>query len=220
VRTNPASAITAISLLLLALAGSGGCALIGGAAAIYQENSTKDVPAEFVGLEGKSFAVIVAADRSLQAEHPGLLEAISVRVTERLAASTNVPRAGGFVPAADVLSFQYDNPGWAAQSRQELMDGLGKVDRLIFIDLLDYRLHEPGNLYQWDGVAAGTVVVHGRGSESPLFQRNLTVRFPGRSGLGPDDLNRTQVTSALLARFVDRASWLFYNHEEPFKPEY
>ncbi len=222
-RTQLASAARATTLALAIIAPialTGGCALIGGMAAVYQETSTKTVPADFVGLEGKSFAVVVAADRSLQAEHPGLLEAITVRVTERLATPTNVPRAGGFVPASEVLSFQYDNPGWEARSRSELMDSLGKVDRLVFIDLLDYRLHEPGNMYQWDGVAAGTVVVMGRGSETPLFQRNVTVRFPGKSGIGPDDLNRTAVTSGLLSRFIDRSTWPFYSHEEPYKPEY
>lgn len=218
------TALTRTTLVLTSLAilaaATGGCALVGGMAAVYQETSTKTVPAEFVGLEGKSFAVIVAADRSLQGDHPGLLEAVSVRMTERLSASTNLPRAGGFVPAADVLSFQYNNPGWEARPRAELMESLGKVDRLIFVDILDYRLHEPGNMYQWDGVAAGTISVIGRGTETALFQRNVTVRFPGKSGLGPDDLNRTQVTSGLLSRFIDRASWLFYSHEEPYKPEY
>jgi len=214
------AATATLSLVGLLVSTSGGCALVGGMAAVYQETSTKTVPAEFVGLEGKSFAVIVAADRSLQGEHPGLLEAVTVRMTERLAASTNLPRAGGFVPPADVLSFQYNNAGWEARPRAELMESLGKVDRLIFVDILDYRLHEPGNMYQWDGVAAGTISVIGRGTETALFQRNVTVRFPGKAGIGPDDLNRTQVTSGLLSRFIDRSTWLFYSHEEPYKPEY
>jgi hypothetical protein len=219
-RVAPLGGLAIAASLFGGLMTTGGCAVVGGMAAAYEETSTRTVPAEYVGLEGKSFAVIVGADRSLQSEHPGLVEGLTKRLTERLAEPSNLPRAGGFVPAEQVLKFQYDNPGWEARPRAELIDSLAKVDRLVYIDLLDFRLHEPGNPHVWDGIASGTVSVFASGSDSPVFQRSVSVPFPGKVGMNPNDLNRTAVASGLLVRFVDRASWLFYTHEEPYRPEY
>ncbi|NUQ67871.1 MAG: hypothetical protein HUU18_06275 [Phycisphaerales bacterium] len=193
----------------------------------YKRSSTKTVSAEYTRLEGKSFAVVVAADRAIQADHPLLTDHITSRVTERLSAGTNVPVAGGFVPAPMVLKYMYNTPGWSTASRVELAKALGgegqTVERIIYIDLYEYRLADPGNKYEWDGVAAGTVSVYEIDStlpEEPAFERTIQVRFPGKKGIGPEQMDRVSVTSALALRFVDRASWLFYSHEEPYYPEY
>lgn len=193
----------------------------------YKRGSTKTVSAEYTRLEGKSYAVVVAADRAIQADHPLLTDHITSRVTERLAVNTNIPVAGGFVPAPMVLKYMYNTPGWSTASRTELANVLGgpgqRVDRIIYIDLYEYRLADPGNQYEWDGVAAGTVSVFEIDStlpEEPAFERTIQVRFPGKKGIGPEQMDRVSVTSALALRFIDRASWLFYQHEEPYYPEY
>lgn len=214
--------------------GVGACALtmlpgcyVGALIDSYQRTSTKNVSAEYTRLEGKSFAVVVSADRSIQGDHPLLTDHLTSRITERLSAGTNVPTAGGFVPAPQVLKYLYNNPGWATNSRVELARSLGgpgaTVDRIIFIDLYEYRLADEGNHYEWDGAAAGTVSVFETDStlpEEPAFERTIQVRFPNKKGIGPEQMDRVSVTSALALRFIDRASWLFYQHEEPYHPEY
>jgi len=200
-----------------------GCTAVGFMAESYRRESTREVKAEYPGLEGKSFAVIVTADRMIEADHPGLVERLTAKITQRLSESTNIPKAGGFVPAKQVMRYLYDNPSWPARPLSELAKGLGGVDRLIYIELTEYRLNDPGNAYEWEGVATGNVAIvetDGIMPDAFSFEKVISVRFPDQRGTGPNQLDFTGVTSVLSARFIDRASWLFYNHQEPYYPDY
>jgi len=212
--------------LLLSLAGLcsvAGCSAVGFMAESYRKDSTKEVKAAYTGLEGKSFAVVVTADRMIEADHPGITDRLAGKITERLANTQNLPKASGFVPTKEVLRYLYDNPAWPARPLSELSKGLGGVDRLIYIQITEYRLNDPGNAYEWDGVASGTVAViecDGPAPDEFAFEQSIGVPFPGKRGLSPEQISAAQVTSALSLRFIDRASWLFYNHQEPYYPEY
>jgi len=210
----------AVLIMLPLLAG---CQLVGGMVENYRKDSTHKVEAEYIGLAGKSFAVVVQADRAIQGEHPGLVEFLSSRIADRLADPANSPAAAGFVSPADVASYQARNPSWAGKAPSELAKDLGGVSRLVMIEMIEYRLNEPGNPYEWDGVAAAivsVVEVDSPAPDEPSFSRTMTVKFPGKKGFGPDQMSRQTVTSALAGRLVDRVSWLFYAHEEPYYPEY
>jgi hypothetical protein len=209
----------------LALAGLclGGCQLIGGAIELYRKDATHEIKAENTGLKGKTFAVVVSADRMIQADYPELVEYMCKRVTERLADNKNEPRAGGYVPADQVLRYLYDNPSWPSKTMVDLAKGLGGVDRIVYIELNEYRLHEPGNSYEWSGVAAGTVALVEIDSPVPetfAFEKVVSVTFPDEKGYGPTQMPQNLVSTALAARFIDRASWVFYDHQEPYYPKY
>ncbi len=222
VQKHSAAALAALVMAAVACGGSG-CAAVGGAIENYRRSSTKSVDAEYTGLAGKSFAVVVSVDRSVQSDYPTLVEELTRRVTDRLSASTNEPRAGGFVPSNDVIKYQYNRPGWAALPPSELAEALGGVDRLIFIELYEFRLNDPGNQYLWDGVAAGTVAVAETDSPLPdvyVFEKTVQIKFPDQGGYGPNEMNASLVGSVLIQRFVDRSTWLFYTHEEPYYPDY
>jgi len=205
------------------LLSSPGCvigALIGGMAQSYKETASHSVDAEYTGLDSKSFAVVVAADRSIESDFPGLVAEITRRVDERL---TQFANASGHVPPLEVLSYLYNDPSWQAKTREELAASLGKPDRIVFIDFTEFRLNDPGNAYLWDGLAAGTVGVHEMDGVIPeefAFERAIRVKFPDKTGQGPTDYNRDQVIGVLLKRFVDRTTWLFYKHEEKITPDY
>lgn len=217
-RQSPPVGMAAAALAAaLGLGATGGCQLVGGAIANYERTGSRTVEAQYLGLEGKSFAVIVTADRSIQADFPGLVEVVSQRVTERLCAPTNLPRAGGYVPADQVLAFQSRNPAWVSRPMGEMAKELGGVQRIVMIEIYEYRLNEPGNAYEWDGTAAANVSVietDGPMEDDFAFQRSISVKFPDQKGTGPTEITQTLVNSALASRLVDRASWLFYRHEE------
>lgn len=216
-----ALALAAAVALCAALA-SGGCAvgaLVGGMAENHKRNSTHAVAAEYEGLVGKSFAVVVAADRVIQSDYPDAVARLTIGVTERL---TEYAGASGVVPADKLLTYLYEHPRWAAMRPSALAKELG-VERLVYIDLHEFRLHDPGNKYLWNGAAAGTVSVVEADSSVPdqfAFQRAIRVGFPDGTAYGPDDYPRTVVEAALASRFIDRASWLFYEHQEPYYPKY
>lgn len=221
------------SLVMLAAAGllAGaaslhmGCAagqLVGGMMSSYHRTGATDVQARYRGLAGKNFAVVVHADRVIQADFPEVVGDLTVTIARRLADPANNVGAAGYVPGERVLQYQYNNPRWVVMPWLELAKEMG-VDRLIVVELHEFRLSDPGNQYTWAGVAAGTVRVieaDGPSGDVPVLQEPVTVRFPDKDGYGPMQIPASGVRLALCKRFVDRASWLFYDHEEPNAIEY
>ncbi|MCC6660534.1 MAG: hypothetical protein IT437_06570 [Phycisphaerales bacterium] len=202
------------------LAAIPGCQIFGFAAAgieNYKRSRPVDVAAEYTGLEGHTFAVVVASDRIIQSDHPGVTDELTKRITERLEKESG---AAGRVPAEKCLRYLYDHPSWVAKPRGELARELG-VDRLILIELIEYQVSDPGNQYVWNGVAAGNVgVIEAESPDEFAYQKALRVMFPDDSGHGPGDMSQVAVSSVLIARFTDRASWLFYTHKETGELKY
>jgi hypothetical protein len=196
---------------------------VGGAIENYRKDSTHEVKSEYRGLEGKTFAVVVAADRYIQSDNPSLVDYLTTKITERLSAGTITPFAKGYVPATEVLRYLYDNPGWSTKPMTDVARGLGGVDRIVYVELTEYQLREPGNQYEWDGVASGTLAVLEMDSAVPdqyAFQKAITVNFPDGKGFGPEQMSMAAVSTELARRFIDRATWTLYDHQEPYYPKY
>ncbi len=192
--------------------------LIGGMAASAERTGSHDVAAKYNGIAGKSFVVVVAADRSVQSDFPSVVGDITITVAEEIRKNAG---PSGWVPPQAVLRYQYQHPGWTSMPLDKLAQEFG-AKRLVYIDLREYRLNDPGNAYLWAGVASGTVsVVEADGplSDQFIIAEPIQVEFPGKSGLGPQQIPRETVQSALSRRFCDKASWLFYDHEEANHPE-
>lgn len=197
--------------------------IVGGMAESYRRESTKTVKAETDVLQGKSFAVLVSCDRSIEEAAPGISSMLVSRITDRLADSKLDAGTTGVVPPAMVLQFMYDNPGWRAKTNEDLGKALGGVQRLVFVELTEFRTKEPGNEYLYDGVCAGTVSVAETDSKLAdyyTFERSILVKYPDERGRRPEEIPETAVRTELVRRFVDRATWPFYTHEEPYYPKY
>jgi len=203
----------ACCLSLLSMPGCIVGAAIGGMAESFNRTGTTVFPAEYTGIAGKSFAVVATGSRLMESEHPGLTARIIERVNNRLIANAAPSHA---IPSMDLLTVLYNTPQWPAMTRGEVAEMLG-VDRLIVIEMIDYRLQEPGNQYVWDGVASVLVTVFESDSglpDDPAYERAIRVTFPDSTGLLRTDINEQAVTSELSNRIVNRVAWLFYEHEE------
>jgi hypothetical protein len=214
-RRSPALAAALLVLAALGLSGCAAAALAGMMAQSAQETGTRTVEAEYTGLVGKSYAVVVSADRSIEASYPGVVAMLTQKINERLRDSAG---ATGWIATEDLLGYLYNNPRWVARPRSELAAELG-VDRLIVVDLQEFHLYDPGNQYLWDGVAQGRVAVVEADSPVPdsyAYDTMVTVRFPDKSGSGPLEMPQALVSSSLILRFAVRASWTFYKHDEPY----
>jgi hypothetical protein len=210
-------AVAALALAAMTL--TSGCQMAAMMAESYKRTSTRKVEAEYRGLEGKSFCVVIAMDRVIQASQPQLGPQLTNAITERLRAESG---ATGYIPGPVVLQFQYTNPGWEARTYSELAEDFG-VDRIIFVDIFEFRLFETGNSYLWDGLLAGQIGVteaDGSFADNFTFSRDVSVRFPDQAGYSPNDFTEAQIRAVLMSRFVDRVTWLFYDHQEPYYPDY
>ncbi|MGD9791038.1 MAG: hypothetical protein AB7Q00_08330 [Phycisphaerales bacterium] len=208
-------ALTALVTLCLSLPGCGAGALFGGMLSNWERTGSHTVEPKYSGLEGKSFAILASAPRMVEAEYPDLANELLGRVAERLYHDAG---ASGFIPPPQSLKYMYDNPNWIAAAYGQTAQDLGGVQRLIVIEIIDYRLREPGNNYEWSGMASANVSVIEADSVAPdavAWQQLVQIRFPTKPGYGPDQFDARFVSSALLARLTDRCAWLFYKHKEP-----
>lgn len=194
-----------------------GCALgqlFGGMAASAHRAGSHDVEAKYRGLTDKSFAVVIAADRTIQSEYGEAVIVLTRDITRRLSENAG---ASGVLPAEEVLAFQFQRPSWAAMSPQDVAKEL-EVDRLVYIDITEFTLVDPGNKYEWKGVAAGSVsVVEAEvlDSSGVPFRETVRVTFPDSAGVHPDILPANAMFGELCRRFAERTAWMFYDHEEP-----
>ncbi|MGP1347076.1 MAG: hypothetical protein ACTS3F_10475 [Phycisphaerales bacterium] len=222
----------------------GGCAVIGIAGVMadtYERTGSSVVYAEYDELMGERVAVIVNTDMSIRMEEPSIDADLQILLTARLQSPNDTkgtytgvnpvvdPETGElggpgveFVPFAVVRQFQLRNPSWPAWAFEDVAKELGAT-RLLIVDVYEYRFHEAGNAYLWDGqMSARVSVIEAEEGyvDDYAFEREIRVRFPDRTGVTRGDLSQTVVRGRLISRFIDRVGWLFYDHEEPNMIEY
>ena len=208
--------LIATLLLVLTLPAMQSCMVVGVIGAIAQtaeQQGWTTYPAEYEDLNDHSYAVIISADRMIESDNPGITSRLTQIIDGSLRENT---LASAHIPAGRLLSKLYADPSWQALPRGELGEKLG-VDRLVVVEIIEYRLHEPGNRYTWAGVASGVVEVYEIDSglpDDPMFERTIAVNFPDRNGLLEEEIPEPVITSELSRRFGERISWLFYEHTE------
>ncbi|TVQ50914.1 MAG: hypothetical protein EA377_13620 [Phycisphaerales bacterium] len=204
--------------IVLCHAGCGVAQLVGGMAQNYEYEKKVQRFAEYDDLEGRSVAVVVDADMATLYEHPHVIRHISENVAGRL--NQNVPDIRVMNPQ-NVLVWQHRTPQWNAMPYGEIAEELN-VDRVVYIELYEYRLHPPGNRWEWDGVCAGSVGIIERGSilsDSFSDQFNVVGRFPGRRGIAREDASADRIEMGVLHEFIQQVAWLFHEHEAPKYPD-
>ena len=200
------------------LGGCGAGQLLGGMMQNYEYGLLIEKHPAYVGLENKTVAIVVSTDLATLHEHPQLALTIAANVSRGI--RRNVPGTS-VLPAAVVADWQFRTPHWEAMPYGELAEGL-KVDRVVFIDLAEYRLHPYGNQWLWEGVCAAEIgVIERDGIDPDSYVESFSVesRFPRVKGVGRDGANRVQIETGLLAQFIEKTAWLFYKHLEPKYPD-
>ena len=197
------------------------CQIIGIASAIGQniEREKKiEVLAKYAGLDNKRVAILVKADMGTVYEHPTAVPNISFNLAQRL--QENVPGITMLDPRV-CMNFQHQTPNWSAQPLGQVAEELD-VDRLVILDLYEYRLNPSGNRYLWEGVAAGNIGVaerDGLDSDQTVDQWNVSAQFPLDAGVTREAMSMAVVQRGLLTTFVRNAAWVFYDHIEEKYPD-
>ncbi len=199
-------------VLLAAFAAGGGCnymAYMG--QALQGDEEVTEVEADYRGLEGKSIAVMVAADEYVLFTHPDAQIGVARAVSARLA--DNMPSVIVMDPAK-VVQFQAENPYWYAIPYSELIQKMD-VDAIVLIDLVEYQTHEPGNKYIWQGIITGNVGVILADAENPddfVYYTTVRALFPEDRKVGVVDANNATIQLGMHSIFSRDAAGLFYDH--------
>lgn len=191
----------------------GGCQFLGVMAASNERFEEVDIPAEYRGLDGKTVAVLIDAPYEVQYEYPlivpTLTDLINLRIAAMLSDTTRV------LLTREVLNYQADNVYWAAMDYRDLARDL-QVERLVIIDLIEYRLLDSGNSYVWDGRCTGDVLVieaDGVDPSTPVYTKRVYSVFPKASGVSRDSEPRSAIERGLMSDFMQRVVWLFHDHQ-------
>jgi hypothetical protein len=214
-------AVSASVLLLGASAGSGGCAIAHLVAGMAQnEEYQKQVltPPEYPGLENQRVAVLVDADLAYLYEYPELIKKITAGLTLRI--GRDVPGASVVHPD-NIVAWQWRTPQWNAMAYGEMIDILN-VDRIVYVDLDEFRLNPPGNRWLWEGVCSANISVIERDAVDPdAFAATYPVAaaFPTVKGVDRQSATAGQIEMGVLSDFIKKSAWLFHEHLEPKHPD-
>ncbi len=212
--------------MTIGLAASGamlisGCAvmnLVGAVGNEIERNKKIEVLAQYEGLENSTCAVVVHADASTFYEFPNVMLDVAGNVAFRI--QTNVKGVSILAPAT-VVQWQYQTPAWTTLPYGQIAEELG-VDRVVVIDIYEFRLNPPGNQYLWEGVAAANVGIVERDGLDPdafAYTFDIRVSFPNQEGIGRESASAQAIQTGLLTKFVQKAAWLFFTHIEDKYPD-
>lgn len=213
--THRQTVARALSIMVLLLFGSicGGCQFFGVMAASSERFEEVDLPAEYRGLDGKTIAVLIDAPYEIQYEYPmvvpTLTDLINLRIISMLSDKTRV------LATSETLNYQADNVYWTGEDYRDLAAEL-QVDRLVVIDLIEYRLLDSGNSYVWDGRCSGDVLVieaDGIDPSTPVYTKRVYSKYPKISGVSRDSEPRSAIERGLMLDFTQRVVWLFADHQ-------
>jgi len=214
-------ASAAFALLVGAGALLHGCAIGGAIGAMSQEYEYQkriEVPASYSGLENKSIAVVVQADLATLYEYPDLTARVGSLVSSLLAEHVVGAR---LLSPQFVSVWQQRTPNAQAMPYGEMAAQLG-VDRVILIDIFEYRLNPPGNRYQWEGVCGSQVSIIERDAIDPdsfADTFNVVSEYPNVTMLTRQEATEDQISLGLMVEYTRQVSWLFYDHLEPKYPD-
>lgn len=210
--------IASLSAIAVVLTGCQIGQLVGAVGQANEYQKLVDTPPRYDGLQNKTVAVVVQADMSTLYEYPELAANIAGGVSARI--GRDVPGAQVLHPRI-IIDWQYRTPQWNMLPYGELAEQLN-VDRVVYIDVLEFRLNPPGNRYLWEGVCVGRIGIIERGSIDPdAFTETLDIsaKFPTLTGLDRESATAASIQQGLLAEYIKKTSWLFHQHLEPKYPD-
>lgn len=198
-----------LALLVTAAAVLTGC---NGARSFTQE--VIDVKAQYLDLNNRSVAVVVSMSDYAEFKHPNAKQAISEEMVRRIKA--NVPGVTLTSPG-EVLKWQRDNPYWTTRPPSMLIEQL-KVERLVLVEIGEYRTHEPGDKHVLRGVISASVnIVEAEAADPDNFGASFTKHTmypePGESKIGRVGDDEAVLEVRTQIRFCESAAGLFYDHQ-------
>ena len=222
VRTSACVTARIVCLLMMAsLLPMSGCILVGLSSAIganIEKQKQIEVLAKYRGLENKSVAVLAHSDQRTAYEFPTAIPNIVGNMV--LILDKNVPGVRVLDPRYSV-TWMHQTPGWPTLPLADLAKELD-VDRVIVIDIFEYRLNPEGNSFLWDGVAGANVsVVERDGIDPDSFAEEFQVisKFPDMEGIGKAQAGPREIEIGRQKTFVDLVGFLFYDHVEEKYPD-
>jgi len=223
-RRSTLRCVRGLAAMLLAgsvIAAGDGCIAAGIASAVganIEKNKQIEVLAKYRGLENKSVAVLAHTDQRSAYEYPTAIPNVVGNVASEL--TQNVAGVRVMDPRYSI-TWMHQTPGWPTAPLADLANELD-VDRVVVIDIYEYRLNPLGNSFLWDGVAGANIgIVERDGIDPDSYAEEFQViaKFPDMEGIGKAQAGPREIEIGLQKTFVDMVAYLFYDHIEDKYPD-
>lgn len=173
-----------------------------------------DVKAQYLDLANRSVAIVVSMSDFTEFRHPQAKQMISEEMTRRI--QTNVPGVTLTSPR-EIIAWQKENAYWATRPPSMLIKQL-KVERLVLVEIGEYRTHEPGDKHVLRGVISASVnIVEAEATDPDNFVASFTkhVMYPeaGESKIGRVGDDEALIEVRTQIRFCETTAGLFYDHQ-------
>lgn len=173
-----------------------------------------DVKGQYLDLNNRSVAVVVSMSDYTEFKHPQAKQRIAEEIARLIQA--NVPGATLTVPS-EIIAWQQDNPYWATRPPSMMIQQL-KVERLVLVEIGEYRTHEPGDKHILRGVISASVNIVEAEAADPdnfgaSFTKNVMYPEPGESKIGRVGDDEQAIELRTQIRFCEMTAGLFYDHQ-------
>jgi len=208
---NPSRVVLALSATLLLCTGLSACNVAGYVAHSMQQDVPKEVKAKYTGLENKRVAVMVQSSSFVYSMSPQGPDKVGYGIGAKMQANIEGVTV---IPKDIVDTYKRKNRGWIAYEPARVMKDLG-VDRVVLVDLYEYRTHEPGNPHIKMGIMASNVSVLSLEEYDPntiAFSTDVRTQWPKDTKVGAVTLDDAKVEQVTLNYFLREAAGLFYDY--------
>eukprot|EP00752_Nemacystus_decipiens_P013554 g12012.t1 len=173
-----------------------------------------DVQAQYLDLANRSVAIVVSMSDYTEFKHPDAKQMIAEEMTQRIQA--NVPGVTLTRPS-EIIAWQKENAYWATRPPSMLIQQL-KVERLVLVEIGEYRTHEPGDMHVLRGVISANINIIEAEAADPdnfgaSFTKNVMYPEPGSSKIGRVGEDEKLIEVRTQIRFCESAAGLFYDHQ-------
>ena len=181
-------------------------------AAAKERVEGKQVNALYDGLKGHSVAVVIWADNETVWEYASAQEDIASFINQQL--RTDMPSIR-LMNYRDVLNWQQETLHWEALEVKDIGKHFS-VDRVIYIELLEYSSHEPGSADLLRGHIRANAKVYETDTpgDAPAWHGEIDTYFPKDSPADPGRSSEITVRKRALEEFSKTLVGYFYDHKE------
>ncbi len=203
-------------LLVMTSLWSVGCQELGWVIQSVFDNEQKVmVKAAYPGLQDRKVAVLVSADDVVAMRYPQAPDEIGRGVSR--AVTAELPGTHLLTPD-QIDTFTDTHKSWVSMPRSDVAKQLD-VQRVVTIDLHEYRTREAGNAHIWLGVVKATIDVYeadGSEPDASIYRSIIEIVHPENQSVGAGVLNSDDRTIELgmVKQFSTMAAHLFADHVE------
>jgi hypothetical protein len=206
---------TGVAMIRLSLIATFALVLCGcKALALFGDEPTKTVPAEYPYFADKKVCVIVRAPEETIFEHSNVQWEVADHIGVVLEANVHGVTV---IDPKKVGAKQRAEPDWQRRDPAALGKELG-ADRLIEVDLTQYMTREPDSPYLYRGHMAAAVRVYNTEytNAQPTYKTDIQTVFPP-DGPGQWGTNDREVRKGMMEAFAQDVVAKFYDRKVKIK---